>query len=59
MVSTRSGKQGKSGNLIEGKGKSGKLEIFLKSSGKSQARKFLFMQYFNFNKKMVCPQKCV
>ena len=49
MVSTRSGKQGKSGNLIEGKGKSGKLEIFWKSSGKSQARKFLFMQFAGRN----------
>ena len=49
MVSTRSGKQGKSGNLIEGKGKSGKLEIFWKSSGKGQARKFLFMQFARRN----------
>ena len=45
------GSQGKSGNLLDGQGKSGKLEIFWKKSGKSQGRKFLSMQFFNFNKK--------
>ena len=33
--------QGNSWNLLEGKRKSGKLEIFWKNSEKSQERKFL------------------
>ena len=43
--------QGKSGNLLEGWGKSTKLEIFWKKSCKSQGRKFLSMQFFNLMKK--------
>ena len=53
------GSQGKSENLLEGQGKSGKLEIFWKKPGKSQERKFLSMQFFNFNKKIICTQNCV
>ena len=48
------GSQGKPGNLLEGQGKPGKLEIFWKKSGKSQQIKFLSMQYFKFNKKTIC-----
>ena len=44
-VSTRSGK---SGNLLENQEKSGKFDLFWKKSGKSQGRKFLSMQIFNF-----------
>ena len=38
------GNWGKSGNLLEDQEKSGKFNIF----GKSQGRKFLSMQIFNF-----------
>ena len=37
------GSQGKSGTSLEGQGKSGKLEIFWKKSGRSQGGKFLSM----------------
>ena len=40
-------------------GKSEKLEIFWKKSGRSQVRKFLSMRFFNFSKKTICMQKCV
>ena len=53
------GSQGKSENLLEDQRKSGKLEIFWKKSGRSQVRKFLSMQFFNFRKKTICMQKCV
>ena len=53
------GSHGKSENLLKGQGKSGKLEIFWKKSGKRQGIKFLPMQFFNFNKKIICTQKCV
>ena len=53
------GSHGKSGNWLEDQGKSGKLEIFWKKSGKSQRRKFLSMQIFNIHKKIICTQKCV
>ena len=53
------GSQGKSRNMVEGQGKSMNLEIFWKKSGKSQRRKFVSVQFFNFNKKIICMQKCV
>ena len=46
------GSQGKSDNMLEGQ-ESGKLEIFWKKAGKSQGRKFLSTQSFNFNKKII------
>ena len=42
-----------------GSGKSEKVRKFFRGSGKSQGRKFLSMQIFNFNKKVICTQKCV
>ena len=50
--------QGKSGNLVEDKGKSEKLEIFWKI-WKRQRRTFLAMQIFNINKKIIWTQKCM
>ena len=47
------------GRVSTGSGKSGKVRGFVKGSGKSQGWKFLSMQIFNFNKKVICTQKCV
>ena len=42
-----------------GAGKSEKVRELVRGSKKSQGRKFLSMQIFNFNKKVICTQKCV
>ena len=46
------GSQRKPENLLEDQGKSGKLEIFWKKSGKSQGTKFLSMQFSTSIKKL-------
>ena len=51
--------QSKSDNLLEDQGKPRKLEFFRKKLEKSQGRIFLSMQFFNFNKKIICTQKYV
>ena len=48
------GSQGKSGNLLEGQGKSGKLEIIWEKSGKSHGRKsVLYMLIFTSSIKTI------
>ena len=53
------GSQEKSKNLSEDQEKWGKLDIFGKSQGKVKEESFYSCKIFNFNKNIICTQKCV